>query len=111
MKQDPNAELEPQAAAGDKPTAPASREPDAIYQKGEIVGRVTEAEVDLDAKEIRFGEVYNTDPLLLPDECEYQKYTILFRRIAYATKSHASSLQRGRILKGAIAEILGCREQ
>ncbi len=92
-----------------EPQAP--REPDAIYQNDRIVGRVVEAEVDLETKEIRFGEIEKSDLLLLTDECEYQKYKILIQRIAYATKVHPTSPEKGRILKGAVAEILGFREQ
>lgn len=86
-------------------------EADAIYQQGQIVGRAADVEVDSEAKEIRFGELFNTDLLLLPDECEYQKYRILVQRIAHATNTHPSSPQKGRILRGVIAEIVGYREQ
>lgn len=94
-----------------KPARSATREPDAIYQRNQIVGRASDVEVDLEAKEIRFGEISNTDLLLLPDECEYQEYRIMIQRVAYATKAHPTSAQKGRILKGAIADILGFREQ
>ena len=93
------------------PDAPALREPDAIYQDGKLVGRVSNAEVDLDAKEIRFAEIYQSDLLLLPDECEYQKYKIMIQRITYATTAEPIATRKGRVLKGAIADILGYREQ
>lgn len=94
-----------------EPSPNVPRDPNAIYQNGQSVGRVIDAEVDLDAKEIRFSEISNSDLLLLPDECEYQKYTILIRRIGYATKAHPTSPHKGRILKGVIADILGHRAQ
>ena len=105
---------EQEAKTANAPAARAaapSREADAIYQNEQIVGRVVSAEVDLDAKEIRFDEITNTELLLLPDECEYQQYKILIQRVAYATSAHPASGQKGRILRGAIADILGYREK
>lgn len=90
---------------------PASREPDAIYQNDEIVARVIEPEIDLDAKEIRFTEIYQSDRLLLPDECEFREYKIMIQRIGYATKAESSAMQKGRVLRGVITDILGYREQ
>ncbi len=97
---------------GSGPAAPAAkRDPDAIYQDDRLVGRVVEAEVDLDAREIRFREIYQSDELLLPEECEYQKYKILIQRIAFATKIESGAAHKGRVLKSIVAEILGYREQ
>jgi hypothetical protein len=74
------------------------------------VAKTIEAEVDLEAKEIHFGELYESDPLLLPDECEYQKYRILIRKIAFAASLDKNAPHKGRVLRGVIAEILGHRE-
>ena len=93
------------------PSVPAAREQDAIYQKGKLVARVAEVEVDLKGKEIRFGEIYNSDHLLIPEECEYQKYRIIIQRIAYATKVDRGAEHKGRVLRGSVADILGYREQ
>ncbi|HLI35687.1 MAG TPA: hypothetical protein VKW70_11620 [Terriglobia bacterium] len=93
-----------------QPATPIQRENDAIYQRGQVVARVLEPEIDLESKEIRFGELYNSDHLLLPDECEFQQHRILVRKIAYATKVEKDSLHKGRILRGVTAEILGYRE-
>ncbi|HLI30779.1 MAG TPA: hypothetical protein VKV79_06745 [Terriglobia bacterium] len=95
------------------PQAPltAQRENDAIYQNGRLVGRVLEPEIDGGAKEIRFGEIYNSDNLLLPDECDFQRYRIVVRKVAFASKVEKDSLHKGRILRGVMAEILGFREQ
>jgi len=100
--------------------APASiptveREPDAIYQwdsrHGErLVARVADVEVDEAGKEVRFGEIFKSDDLLLPEECEYQKFILVVRKIAYATKAAKESPQKGRILRGVVAEIVGYRE-
>lgn len=87
------------------------REPDAIYQGDRMVARVASAEVDLETKEIRFGELYQSDYLVLPDECEYQKYKLIIQSIAYATKIVHEAPHRGRVLKGVVADILGYREQ
>ena len=94
------------------PTAvPAGgREPDALYQGDRLVARVREPEVNEEAREVRFGEVYNSDTLLLPDECEYQKYVLLVDRIAYSTKVEASAPHKGRVLRGVTAKILRYRE-
>ncbi|HEV2351268.1 MAG TPA: hypothetical protein VG028_15635 [Terriglobia bacterium] len=88
-----------------------ARAQDAIYQGDRMVARVTEAEVDLDARELRLGEVYESDLLMIPEECEYQKYRILIQRIGYATKIDKVSPHKGRILRGVVADILGYREQ
>ena len=88
-----------------------ARQDDAIYQDDERVAKTIEAEVDLEAKEIHFGELYESDPLLLPDECEYQKYRILIRKIAFAASLDKNAPHKGRVLRGVIAEILGQREQ
>lgn len=93
------------------PQASAAREQDAIYQGDRIVARVSEAEVDMEAKELRLGEVYESDHLMIPEEAEYQKYRILIQRIGYATKVDKVSPHKGRILRGVVADILGYREQ
>ena len=90
---------------------PVLREQDAIYQRGRIVARVLDVEVDEEAREVRFGEIFNSDELLLPDECEYQKFKILIKTIAYASRGEQMALHKGRILRGVTAEILGYREQ
>jgi hypothetical protein len=95
--------------AGD--SGPSEREQDAIYQNGRIVARVLDPTVDTGAKEVRFGELYCSDLLVLPDECEYQKYRIMVQRIEYASKLNKEEPQKGRILRGVTAEILGYREQ
>ena len=87
-----------------------NRQDDAIYQKDERVARAIEVEVDLEAKEIRFGELYESEPLLLPDECECQKYRILIRKVAFAASLDKTAPHKGRVLRGVVAEILGHRE-
>jgi hypothetical protein len=99
-----------QSNVQEKSPAPP-REPDAIYQNGRVVARVAGATVDLETGEIRFEELSNSDELILPDECEFEKYTILVQRIAHATKVDHSALHKGRVLREVVAEILGYREQ
>ncbi len=98
---------------GDNPQPPrlVRRDQDAIYQSDRIVARVVDAEVDEAAKQVRFSEVFNSDDLLLPDECEFQKYKILVQSIAYATKIDTNQLHKGRVLRGVTAGILGYREK
>ena len=102
---------EGQSSTPAAPQGSGAREQDAIYQGDRIVARVAEAEVDLEAKELRLGEVYESDHLMIPEECEYQKYRILIQRIGYATKVDRVSPHKGRILRGVVADILGYREQ
>ncbi len=98
-----------QASPTQQTTGPM--EQDAIYQGNRLVARVLDAEVDLEAKEIRIGEVFNSDELMIPDECEFQRYRILIQRIAYATKVDKAEPHKRRILRGVIADILGYLEQ
>jgi len=87
------------------------READAIYQNGRFVARVLDAEVDTAAKQIRFSEVFNSDELMLPEVCEFQRYRILIQRIGYASKVNKEEPHKGRILRGVVADLLGFREQ
>lgn len=87
------------------------REPDVIYQKGKPVARAFGSEVDLEGKEIRFEEIRESDHLVLPDECEFQKYIIIIQKVAFATKVDHRPGQNGRTLAGCTAEILGYIEQ
>lgn len=97
----------------DAATSPPVKEheADGIYQNGRLVARVLDADVDTGAKEIRFGEAYNSDELILADECEFQKYRIMVQRVAYASKVNKEEPHKGRILRGVVAELLGFREQ
>ncbi len=94
----------------------AQREPNALYQENRygqerVVGRVTDVEVDEKGKEILFGQISESDDLLLPDECEYQKWVILVHKIASAVSIDKANPQRGRVLKGVTAEIVGRLDQ
>ncbi len=91
--------------------APKQREQDGIYQNNRRVARVNDPQVDADAKQIRFDEVYDSDLLLLPDECEYREYRIMVQGVEYASKVNKEEPHKGRILRGVTAEILGYREQ
>ena len=52
------------------------READAIYQDNRLVARVVDPQIDIEAKNVQFGELFQSDTLMLPDECEFQKYKI-----------------------------------
>ncbi|MGO9270641.1 MAG: hypothetical protein ACLQOO_10390 [Terriglobia bacterium] len=84
----------------------APRIADAIYQNNQLVARAIGAEVDLAAREIRFREIYNSDYLLLPHECEFGQFTIMVQRIGLASKIERGSEHKGRVLKDVVAEIL-----
>ena len=84
---------------------------DAIYQDGKIVARVVAPEVRSAAREIHFGEVNSSENLNLPEECEFQKYRLMIQRIEYASRIDTRAPEKGRVLRGVVAEILGYREQ
>jgi hypothetical protein len=90
---------------------PANYEPDAIYQCGKIVARVLAPEVHLDTKEIHFAEINRSDDLMLPEECEFQKFRLMIKRIEDASRIDKKAPEKGRVLRGVAAEILGYREQ
>lgn len=92
-------------------SATANREQDAIYQNGKLVARVVQPDVDLKAKEIRFDEIFDSDYLVLADDCEFQKYRIMVQNVAFATKVDHRPGRTGRTLAGCTAEILGYIEQ
>jgi hypothetical protein len=94
-----------------RPAPQTARQDDAIYQNNKLVARVLDPAIDWDSKEIQFGEIYNSDPLLLPEECEFQKYRIMIQRVAFASRVEREAPEKGRILRGVAAEILGYREQ
>ncbi len=99
------------ARGGPQVSQAVARQDDAIYQNDQLVAKTLEAEVDPGAKDIRFGELYESDRLLLPDECEYQKYRILVQKISFASRLDRNAPHKGRVLRGVVAEILGYREQ
>ena len=92
-------------------TTSSKREEDAIYQGDKIVARVANSEVHAEAKEVHFGEISDSEYLILPEECEFQKYRILIQRIEYASRIDKQNPDKGRVLRGVVAEILGYREQ
>ncbi len=100
----------PEERAIAQSVAAVQRESDAIYQNNQMVARAVGAETDAQAKSIHFAELYNSDYLLLPDECEFQNHRILIRKIAYASKVEKESVQKGRILRDVTAKILGYRQ-
>lgn len=93
--------------------APGERAEDAIYQGNppRQVARVLDPEVNWGAREIRFGEIYQSDDLVLADECEFQKYRIMIQRVGFASRVDLAAPDKGRVLRGVVAEILGYREQ
>ncbi len=111
-----NGGAEGASTAAEKRIPLAQREPNAIYQKNRYgqeraVGRVADVEVDETGKEILFGEIAESDELLLPEDCEYQKWVIHVRKIASAMTIDKANPHRGRVLKGVTARIVGRIEQ
>ena len=85
-------------------------EEDALYQNGKVVARVAGPEVHPNAREIHFAEISRSDDLVLPEECEFQKYRLMIQRIEYASRLEKNAPEKGRVLRGVVAEILGYRE-
>ena len=65
----------------------------------------------LDGKEIRCGEITHSDQLMIPEECEFQKYRIQIQGITYASKLDPHEPHKGRILRGVRADLLGYLRQ
>ncbi len=97
----------------DLPTIPlAARDDEAIYQwsnfHGErLVARVVGPEIDEEAKEVTFVEIVNSDYLLLPDECHFQKYRLEIDTVRDAIKADRNDPEKGRILRQVHAKIIG----
>jgi hypothetical protein len=105
-----------EAAARPAGAPQAPREPEAIYQRDRQgqerrVARCLDVEVDEASKEIRFGEIYDSDDLLLPEEAEYDRFRFIVKKIAFASRIIKEAPQKGRVLRGVVAEIVGAREQ
>lgn len=106
-----NEEAKSPAGANSAGGETGNDELDAIYQDGKIVARAVGAEVRGESREVHFAEINNSDDLMLPEECEFQKYRLMIQRIEYASRIDKNSPEKGRILRGVVAEILGYREQ
>lgn len=91
--------------------ATSKYEDDALYQEDRLVARILDPEINREGREIHFREVYNSDDLVLPDECTFQKYRLMIQRIADASRIDKNFPEKGRVLRGVVAEILGYREQ
>lgn len=109
-EKDSGSNARPESGAS-APQKLAPRQDDAIYQRDRAVALVLDARIDANAREIHFGEVYNSDELLLPDDCEFRNYRILIQRLDFAAKEERGAAHKGRVLRGVVAEILGAREQ
>jgi len=99
------------ASAASDAARPAIHEDDVIYQNGKIAARVIGAEVRPDNREVRFAELNSSDDLMLPEECEFQKYRLMIQRIEYASRLDKTAPEKGRVLRGVVAEVLGYTEQ
>lgn len=81
-----------------------------LSQNGKFAGRALGVEVDAASKLVRFSEIDNTDDLWLPERFEFQNYILIVRKVAFATRVLREAPQKGRVLKGVVAEIVGYRE-
>ena len=100
----------PLASASSQPVAGGEYEQDALYQAGRIVARVLDPEVRGDRREVDFAEINRSDDLVLPEECEFRKFRLIIQRIEDASRIDRHAPEKGRVLRGVAAEILGYRE-
>ena len=98
------------STTGEKESA-AARQADSLYQNGRRVAGIVDARIDAQAREIHFDEVYQSDNLLIPEDCEFREYRILIQKVSFASRQQAGAADRGRVLKGVTAEILGYLQQ
>lgn len=109
---DPNVGDAGLGAGGSAPTgASSARQDSALYQNGRRVAEVLDARIDRQAREIHFGEVYQSDDLLIPEDCEFRDFRILIQKIGFASRQEAGEAHKGRVLRRVVAEILGYRQQ
>jgi hypothetical protein len=89
----------------------STRQENALYQNGRPVAEVLEPRIDATSREIHFAEVYRSDELLIPEDCEFREYRILIQKIGFASRQEAGAAHKGRVLKSVVAEVLGYRQQ
>jgi hypothetical protein len=89
------------------PLSLAERENDALYQKNRLVARVSGVRVDEAGQKLYCDEIHNSDLLVLADECEYEHYRIVIRKVEHAAKSDPKVPHKGRVLRGIEADIVG----
>jgi predicted transposase YdaD len=98
----------PAAAPKASPSLPPEqREKDTLYQKSRVVARVSGVRVDEAGQKLYCDEIHNSDLLVLADECEYEHYRIVIRKVEHAAKSDPTAPHKGRVLRGIEADIVG----
>jgi hypothetical protein len=86
-----------------------AREKDALYQNGQIVARIINANVRENEAKVFFEEIYKSNDLDLGSEFEFQKYRLRFQSAETLTMINVSSPQKGRIIEKAACEIISER--
>jgi hypothetical protein len=94
-----------------EPGTSETRQDNALYQRGRRVAEVLDVRIDAQAREIHFGEIYGSDDLLIPEDCEFRAFRILIQKIGYASRQEAGAAHKGRVMKNVVADILGYRQQ
>jgi hypothetical protein len=88
-------------------TAPA-RDPDAIYQNGNAVGRVTGARITLNESRVYFDQIENTGNLDRSKTFEYREYILrLLRADTYIGMLVTPSGVANNVYQHAVCEIVG----
>ena len=99
------------------PAIPLSdREQDGVYQWSfhhgdRLVARVVKPQIDESSKRVTFVEITHSDLLLLPDECQFQKFKLEIDAVGDAIKVDKIEPEKGRILREVTAHITGYVEQ
>src|SRR5206468_6009012 len=75
-----------------------TRDRNALYQGGNLAARVSGVRVDETNKRIEFEEIYESNPLDLGAEFEFQKWRLHFDSADTVTMLNALAPQKGRTL-------------
>lgn len=94
-------------AANEKLSWLPTRENDAIYQNGRIVGRIMGDAVNDDI--ISFSEIYQCNEFDFNSEFEFRKWRLRLDRIDEMIMNDSSASHKGKIMRGISCKIVGER--
>jgi hypothetical protein len=85
----------------------AQREPDAVYQDGQLVGRVDGVEVREPDRLVTFRAIYQTGPMAVGRPFVFRDWALQPRAIDRFAPTPGAVPGDGRVLHGVTCEILG----
>lgn len=83
-----------------------SKEKDAIYQNGKMVGRIRKAKFKVRNGEIYFEEIYNCNELNIDKEFSFRKYLLKLKHAECSISLNTARPQEGRILESVYCTII-----